>query len=185
MARTGSHKAWLKSLTDRLDWLKLLFGGRWKQDPPRPVTAELVEDDVALATRARAAIRAKRCETLSLNFELKDQHRFLTEQFEIPEVLNRAQRDAQYIEDLTGGAQKSAEKRREKSNKNHCLEYINRRLSEDPSIRDHFMRNAQLNKDAAAEYRVKVHTVRRWRREDAAQKLKGRNARESRAARGH
>lgn len=91
------EKAWLKSLTDRIEVLE-----RWflelDREKPRRVTAKLVEDALKLATRTRDAIAAKRFEAVILYYELEDLHRFLAEQFEIREVLSRAKRDSRYLE---------------------------------------------------------------------------------------
>ncbi len=120
-----------------------------------------------------------------LYHELEDLHLKLAEEFEMPEWLNQAKRDGRDFERRWRAELNSAKVRREKSKKKDCLGYIGLRLREDPTIQNDFKRKTQLNKDAAKKYDVDVHEVRRWRREDAKQKLEERAARESSVARGH
>jgi len=151
---SANEKDRLKNLLDRLDFLK-----RWFLELDRDrVTAELVKDALDLVTRTRKAIAAKRFEAALLYHELEDLHRFLAEQFEMPEELSRAQRDAQYIEGRWNAAHAPRQKlidRRER-----CLNEIAALKSNSASN----LTDDVINRQMAAKYGVTTHTIRNYRR---------------------
>lgn len=170
---SATKKAHLKNLTKRLDFLE-----RWFRDfgAPNRMTAELLKETLDEIGQTRKAVAEKRFEAVLLYHDLENWHRFLVEhELEIPKMLSQTKRDARDFEGRWKGGLNSAKVRRDNSKKKDCLAYIALRLREDPTIEDDFKRRTQLNKDAAKTYDVDVHEVRRWRREDAAQKIEEMN----------
>lgn len=170
--RGASEKVWLKSLKDRLDWLNrnlptlVLFG-------TKDAATKEVRQRVA---QIHEAIAAKRFDAILLYHELENWYRELDRQFEL-----RDRAEVEWVLESEDSrkrkaARNSAQVRSAKSDQKRadCLAYVDQRLREDPSISD-----AQLNEHARLKFGVHVHTVRRWRREDVARKIKEMNERES------
>jgi hypothetical protein len=157
VARTSvNEKSRLKSLTDRLDSLESVLR-EWGREVPSRVTSELVKDAVARVSSARAAIKAKHFEAVLLYHELEDLYRFLTEQFELPEKLSQAQRDARYFEGRWRA--KHAPRRTLIDRRERCLNEIESLKSNGASN----LTDAVINRQMAAKYHVTPRTIRNYR----------------------